>query len=257
MKIIAATLSFCVSLGMSSFAQEIPKAKPVAVQFVDATSPMLKSAYLVLAKKADAGDGLSQLKLGLQYYAGDVLKKDDAKALRYLAKAHTHKIEQAADALKIIHFNLGVLAQKNNALEDAASHFSAAALLGDTQSKERLAEVEDKLIPDFPPAGTGLKNADGLFPTDIEPHPISALYEYVFACLEDIDKAIAQPDFSRSTIVMAYGTILVSKGNGLFTLHDIDPVTAEALYRGLRPHTNLRVVLQDEGATKKLIFAFK
>lgn len=228
-----------------------------APKFVKGLDQNLKSALILLSKKADAGDGPSQMRLGLQYYAGESLVKDDKRAVIYLKQAVKSNTPQAAEALKIIEFNLGVLAQKAGQYVEAAAHFTSAANLGDSEAKERLAQLEGKLIPEFPPAGTGLKNAEGLFPEGIDPHPISAYYEYIFACLEDPEKAAAQPDFSRQKIALAYGDITISKGNSLFTIHDLDPVSAEALYRGLRPHKKLRVALQDELNTKSLIFSFR
>ncbi|GEM_PF-4041637 len=240
-------ITCCVS---NVFAQITP-------MFKDDIDANLKTALILLAKKADAGDGLSQMRLALQYYSGENLIKDDQKAVKYLKEAIKNKTPQAEDALKIIEFNLGVLAQKAGQNLEATSHFKIAADLGDVQAKEHLEEIKKNIKAELSTDKTVNIKQETVFNNDVQPNFISACYEYVFTCLDDIMAVVSMADFSRQKIALAYGDITVSKSSNLFTIHDLDPVTAEAVYRGLVPNHKLRVTLQEDGKLQCFIFTFR
>jgi len=86
----------CIFLSGLCFAQEsvVSSAsdKAESLHFVKGVRSTLQSAFLLLEKKAKEGDGSSLLGLGLQYYSGKNIVKDDKKAVALLIKAsrNTH-----------------------------------------------------------------------------------------------------------------------------------------------------------------------
>jgi hypothetical protein len=89
------------------------------------------SAVKYWAKEAEVGDAVAHNQLGDSYYMGDVVEKDEEKAVYHYEKA-------AICGLPRARHNLGCIEERNGNMDRAVKHFIINASLGDEDSMKEL-----------------------------------------------------------------------------------------------------------------------